>query len=319
MTEVPKETYLTNVKEMSTDSKKMIVKKSSENIFTVIVNSLKNNPMTPTNLLQLFPSMKKQNLNYYLSELSKNGLIEKHKMGRITEYVVTKLLPSKNGDILGVLGLRKKSKFVPKSIFRLHNLELECIILNDVDIRFKKSWDLGKWCGFRERIGDITVRFNPPTKKIIFYLQSWGRTPEEALINATNKVNFVQDEIKKRYPNILLSGLKVNRKAHLTVPTHKQIKTISERVQISAEDWKIDESEGHGELEFVDDDLNNLITKATNFVNGTSVRGETITELRRNIMEIREMVKGSQTNTQAILNIMTILTGMIKTWMEREK
>lgn len=150
--------------------------------------------------------------------------------------------------------------------YRLHNLELSYEILKKSKTSLKEKWDLGKWCGSKEKFGDVTARFT--TKNLILYLQAYGRTPQEAYVRAISKSNLVIDMIHNKHPDMIINPYpKINRKAHLSVPTPDDIKRIADDVQVSGEGWKIDKSEGEGELEFVDKSPFELINKASSFAN----------------------------------------------------
>jgi len=193
----------------------------------------------------------------------------------------------------------------------LHNIELSFKIIKHPDQPLREQWKLSNWVGSKERFGDVTARFT--TKNLILYLQGYGRNPSEALASTMVKASGIINMIKNKRPDLVINPFPiVNRKMHYAVPTPKDIKNIADNIQVSGKGWKIDKSEGEGEIEFVSKDPFELIEKASSFANMPD-RIKALEQTNNNflgilenqqkqLLSLQQITQGLQTSLQRIVS-----------------
>jgi len=260
------------------------------------------------NLVELIHDIFKKHKEEYIALqyiLHKDYNIPKSTLSRrlnqLEQEGVIKSLPNCKPKFYSLVGhkvpkiLTRRDKSSP---YRLHNIELSFKIIKHPKTPLREQWKLSNWIGSKERFGDVTARFT--TKNLILYLQGYGRNSSEALGVTMFKANKIIDEIKYKRPDLVINPIpEVNRKMHYAVPTPQNIKNIAKQVQVSGDGWKIDESEGEGEIEFVSKDPFELINKAEAFAN--------IPERIKSLEQIdMSLMKAIETQQKEILSLHSI-------------
>ncbi len=242
----------------------------------------------------------KSTLSRKLKELENKGVIVSLSEGKPKFYSLV------GHKVPKILTRREKP-----SPYRLHNIELSFKIIKHPNQPLREQWKLNNWIGSKQRFGDVTARFT--TKNLILYLQGYGKNPAEALASTMVKASGIINMIKNKRPDLVLSPFPiVNRKMHYAVPTPKDIKKIADNIQVSGKGWKIDESEGEGEIEFVSKDPFELIEKAQSFANMPD-RIKTLEQTNNNflgilenqqkqLLSLQQITQGLQTSLQRIVS-----------------
>lgn len=184
--------------------------------------------------------LSRSHVHYYLKRMEKAGLIKREGPRWPVFYTVT---PQCSKFLDGI-----ERGLVPGPVVRLHNCVFRYPILvqPSVDLDWRRV-QLTNWSQFLGREGGLTVRKNTGSLEVFCDVME-GRDPNELLILAKEEADRVAKALEARLGMRLGEG-KPSRKAHFGI-YDPVAALVSKHWELSDDVGKIDESEGHGELDW---------------------------------------------------------------------
>ena len=193
----------------------------------------------PTKVARLL-GMNRQHVHYYLKKLEKAGLIKRVGPRWPAFYETTEKCKK---FLTGCEGL------VPGFVFRLHNCVFKYPILEEPVVSV--DWRRVEKMNWSALIGsELGLTVEQTTKHILVYCDVVvGRDPSELLLLAKNEADRVTSHLRLKY-GIRLGEGQLARKVHFGV-YDPVAKLVSRYWQVSDDVAKVDESEGFGEIDWL--------------------------------------------------------------------
>jgi len=245
----------------------------------------------------------KGTLSKWLAKLEKQGMIERN--GKtVPQFYIVKQTQVSNftiGDRKRIF-LQKIPSFsqefpyveVPKLI-RLHNLEFSYPIIKDAKVPAYKTWALKshtqiygktKWGSY--------IKTNKTLR--VFPKPEWGADSKELEVIMRNKAEKIRDFLQVHF-GLVCDYPKQTRKPHFATKD-AYAKMVYDKLEFSNECGKIDNSEGEdGEIDWYSAEYADSYLKMPSKLDS----------LEKEIVNLREVIKGGITQQQTINQILSML------------
>jgi len=185
----------------------------------------------------------KQRLHYWLKRLQKEKLLERLGWGnyRLTELGRLLLSKSKKDLVGGEVGRCVRE-------VRLHNVSFRCEILEgpEVGIDWKKV-QMKNW-SFRYGWFEGCLVFVYPRCVVIVPPQVFDSNPWRGMLRCYERALRVAFRLQSLF-RMRLGPLEINRNPHFGV-SDEVIREMAKYVQISSENFDLDQSPGYGEIDY---------------------------------------------------------------------